>query len=280
LRVDPGREHVLELNLEGHEVYSLKFPGESFGQRRIDARLVPLALASHEPPVDAGRKRVQRKRRARRGRGRLKSKLLSKSAPAELAADASAVAASDRHLVMAGLDTVAPALDVDVDLDPPVAPEEALAAPAQPASEANDSSEEQGDAPAVPAPPEDAAAAHSLAPVAAAKPPQPANAAAVVPPDEPVVQSTAEVMRRRRSGESPEYPRRALVDGLETTMEVRVVITPGGRIDDIEHLAGERMFRPSVERALRTWRFAPLVVGGRPVASTAVLKFVFKLDAT
>lgn len=275
-RVEPSREHLLELHLEGYEVYSLAFAGESFGQRRIDATLVP--LAPHESAIATVLKRPARKRRGRHGRAKQKKRLAP--APFSNAADSEAVEASDVEPIEDDTDPLAPGLGgLEADVSALVATEDEqeaetkLAVLGNPIRVHHEVSSAAAEPPAqtMAQSPHESVALPTGAPHESVPP--------RAPVDEPVVQSTAEVMQRRTSGDPPEYPRRALVEGLETTVEVRVVISSEGRVSEIEYIAGERMFRPSVDRALRTWRFRALVIDGRAVETTAILKFVYRLES-
>lgn len=61
-RVEPNRSHELVLRLEGYDDYALMVPGESFGQRRIMAQLVPVR-SEFTPEAVTSRKKPTRKRR-------------------------------------------------------------------------------------------------------------------------------------------------------------------------------------------------------------------------
>jgi TonB family protein len=272
LRIEPGREHLLVVRLDGHQAYSLKLTGESAGQRRVDARLAPLALASRVAPSSEV-KRPPRKRRARHRRSKSRKRPAPVSGPTELREQASAIEASRDPMLLAGLDTATPELaEMDAELLTSTGAQEAPTGGTELASATNSKTFVRELVPDV------AQRSPTPTPGDPASGPEDGADPPPAPPDEPVVQSTAEVMRRRTAGANPEYPRRALQNGLETTLQVRVVITPAGRVSEFEFLSGEWAFRTSVGRALRSWRFEPLVVGGRAVESTAVLKFVFKLD--
>jgi len=94
----------------------------------------------------------------------------------------------------------------------------------------------------------------------------------------PVFQSSARVKARRLSGREPEYPRIARQARLQATLVVKIFISPQGRVERMRFLKTHEAFERAVRKAVSTWRFSPYLVGGRPVATYTVYKFVFKLD--
>jgi len=99
---------------------------------------------------------------------------------------------------------------------------------------------------------------------------QPAHSAKYLRPDT--------LVSRRIGGAQPSYPMAARVTGQEATLVVRILLTPDGRVSELDFLTGDPMFNEEVARALSNWRFSPYLVDGQAVGTYTVYKFVFKLD--
>lgn len=78
----------------------------------------------------------------------------------------------------------------------------------------------------------------------------------------------------------PQWPREALLNGIEGWVEVRFTIGPDGRVSNARVVASEprRTFDRSALRAIERWRFRPRVVDGRPVEREATQIIEFRLD--
>jgi TonB family protein len=66
----------------------------------------------------------------------------------------------------------------------------------------------------------------------------------------------------------PKYPKDALRKGDSGTVELRAVITPYGKMKDLNVLSGKPEFSESAIDAVRKWRFHPKVQHGLPVETT------------
>lgn len=133
-----------------------------------------------------------------------------------------------------------------------------------------------------PAPAPEPTPAPALDPTPAPEPasePAPApRVVAVAKPASPTFQSLEEVRKRRVAGADPEYPPAARAARLQAIVLVKVFISPTGEVESFNFLKTHEVFEPSVRAALKTWRFSPHTLGGRPVGTYTVYKFVFKLD--
>jgi len=94
----------------------------------------------------------------------------------------------------------------------------------------------------------------------------------------PVYQRSAALRKRRVSGVDPAYPRIARQARIEATLVVKITLGPAGRVKDYRFLKTHEAFEKSVIEALKTWKFSPHLVNGKPVSTYTVYKFVFKLD--
>jgi protein TonB len=122
-------------------------------------------------------------------------------------------------------------------------------------------------APATPAPATPAAVA---TPDPATPPPAPAAAAAAVQT------RNFELVRRV----NPQYPQRALRQGLQGWVDLRFTITETGDVEDVQVVNSQprREFDREAIRALQQWKFRPQIENGRPVRTTAQQRLEFKLS--
>jgi protein TonB len=78
----------------------------------------------------------------------------------------------------------------------------------------------------------------------------------------------------------PEYPASEQRLGREGSVTVRVTIGADGRVRAVEKVSAtsDAFYRATERHALRSWRFKPATVDGRPVESRTVLTVYFRLD--
>lgn len=104
--------------------------------------------------------------------------------------------------------------------------------------------------------------------------PQPAPIPTPIPP--------VRVEARMASGVElqPPYPAAEESAGREGNVTVRLTISPAGRVTAVERVAAASaaFFRATERHALRSWRFTPATLDGRPVASTKTVTVHFRLD--
>jgi TonB family protein len=75
----------------------------------------------------------------------------------------------------------------------------------------------------------------------------------------------------------PEFPQSARSAGREGQVILKVVITEKGEVRDVSVLRGEEPFASAAVDAVRTWRYRPALLEGRPIAVYRVLKVPFRL---
>jgi TonB family protein len=75
------------------------------------------------------------------------------------------------------------------------------------------------------------------------------------------------------------YPAGALADHREDSVVVWAVIDPEGRVDEIDVAQGAGEFGDAAIAALRTARFTPAIVDGKPVRFPVAFKFSFSIAA-
>ena len=78
----------------------------------------------------------------------------------------------------------------------------------------------------------------------------------------------------------PQWPREALVEGIEGYVVVEVTIGADGSVKDVHVLKSEpkRMFDRNVIRAVLKWKFKPRIINGVAVERKAIQMLEFTLD--
>ncbi len=78
----------------------------------------------------------------------------------------------------------------------------------------------------------------------------------------------------------PQWPREALVEGIEGYVVVEVTIGADGSVKDVHVLQSEpkRMFDRNVIRAVLKWKFKPRIINGVAVERKAIQMLEFTLD--
>jgi len=94
----------------------------------------------------------------------------------------------------------------------------------------------------------------------------------------PIFQAVAKIKKRRIAGVDPEYPRVARKARVEASLLVKIYISAEGRVVKTRFLKTHSVFEGHVNDTIKTWRFSPHLVDGRPVSTYTVYKFVFRID--
>jgi len=78
----------------------------------------------------------------------------------------------------------------------------------------------------------------------------------------------------------PQWPREALIEGIEGYVVVEVTIGADGSVKDVRVIQSEpkRMFDRNVIRAVLKWKFKPRIINGVPVERKAIQTLEFTLD--
>lgn len=93
----------------------------------------------------------------------------------------------------------------------------------------------------------------------------PASAVAV-----PTDQSPGIRAGRRIGGQHARYPKDARDNHVRGTVMLQAIISNTGNIEDVQLVSGPSEFRKSAYDAVKTWKFKPFLLNGRPV-DTAIL---------
>jgi protein TonB len=78
----------------------------------------------------------------------------------------------------------------------------------------------------------------------------------------------------------PNYPREALIKGIEGWVRVKFTILPDGSVANPSVIDSEppRLFNRDALRAILRWKFKPRIVDGQPVARDAEQTIEFKMN--
>jgi protein TonB len=76
---------------------------------------------------------------------------------------------------------------------------------------------------------------------------------------------------------SPVYPPDMLEKGIEGVVNLKVVVSESGDVEDVQVLSGAEPFATAASSAVRSWRFSPYLLDGRPAVARFVLRVPFRL---
>jgi serine/threonine-protein kinase len=106
----------------------------------------------------------------------------------------------------------------------------------------------------------------------------PAAEVVETPPAKPTYQPPEVIAKRRIAGDDPIYPPVARAARIHAIVLVKIYIAPEGRVTNHKFLKSKEVFEGAVLKAIKTWRFRPHTINGRPVGTYTVYKFVFSLN--
>ena len=78
----------------------------------------------------------------------------------------------------------------------------------------------------------------------------------------------------------PQWPREALIEGIEGIVHIEFTINEDGTVSDPKIISAEppRVFNRSALRAILRWKFKPRIIDGKPVKRRATIPLEFKFD--
>lgn len=82
---------------------------------------------------------------------------------------------------------------------------------------------------------------------------------------------------KRTKTVNPTYPESARKRGTEGWVEMAFTVTPSGTVEDIEvrNASPADVFEESATRAIKQWRFEPIVRNGEKISQRAVVRLRF-----
>jgi len=79
------------------------------------------------------------------------------------------------------------------------------------------------------------------------------------------------------SNPPPPYPAEARSEGIQATVVVKFVVTENGEVTNVTIVRGHPMFDAVVLATVRTWRFSPAMVDGKPISVYRSVRIPFKI---
>ena len=79
------------------------------------------------------------------------------------------------------------------------------------------------------------------------------------------------------SAPEPSYPRLASLTHLQGHVVMQAVISKKGTVENLRVIKGHFLLRNAAEKAVRTWRFRPYLIGGEPVEVATIVSVDFTL---
>ncbi|HET9451712.1 MAG TPA: TonB family protein [Aggregicoccus sp.] len=139
--------------------------------------------------------------------------------------------------------------------------------------------------PGVPAPPEAYAPPAPEVKPAAAVVPMASAAPAVVQRTPELRRSSAPIQLPERAtppvelggNAQPEFPRAARASGMEGLVILKIVVTESGTVGEVQLMRGEEPFASAALAAVRSWRYRPALVEGRPTSVYRIVRIPFRL---
>lgn len=100
------------------------------------------------------------------------------------------------------------------------------------------------------------------------------------PPPPAPVRREAEIDQRFANALQPPYPASEQRAERSGTVRLRVTIGVDGRVKAVERVSAtnDAFYAAAERQALRSWRFRPATVDGRPVESTKVMTLHFRIE--
>lgn len=103
------------------------------------------------------------------------------------------------------------------------------------------------------------------------------GAASPIQADEAKKVSQAEALRNVVTRVQPDYPATARQLRIQGIVELQIVISDTGAVEEVSIVSGNPMLtRPAVE-ALRKWKFTPFTADGKAIRAQTQLSVAFKL---
>ncbi len=75
----------------------------------------------------------------------------------------------------------------------------------------------------------------------------------------------------------PGYPPDAKAQGIEGTVIIKYVVTVSGAVSNVRVIRGPAALRAVCVAAVRSWRFKPAQLDGRPVSVSRIARFPFRI---
>jgi protein TonB len=89
--------------------------------------------------------------------------------------------------------------------------------------------------------------------------------------------SSGVMQGRKLGGADPRYPAIAIAAHEQGTVVLAATISKTGAIENLRLVSGPLMLAPAAEDAVRTWRYRPYLLNGKPVEVETTVNVIFHL---
>lgn len=117
-----------------------------------------------------------------------------------------------------------------------------------------------------------------LTPEAASQLAPPPEAKLVTPQTARITLSSGVAAGHRISGDAPEYPSVARLAHIQGTVALWAVIGADGTIHNLEVISGPQMLQKAALDAVKTWRYTPYLLNGKPVEVHTQVNVIYHLS--
>ena len=89
--------------------------------------------------------------------------------------------------------------------------------------------------------------------------------------------SSGVIAGNKLGGMTPQYPRPAKAAGIQGTVVLQADISTDGHVESLKVLSGPPLLQESALEAVKTWRYRPYLVNGKPVEVGTQIDVIFTL---
>ena len=75
--------------------------------------------------------------------------------------------------------------------------------------------------------------------------------------------------------ELPKYPKDAKKAGISGTVVLKAMIAKDGSVKDLEYVSGPEMLVDAALKAVKRWKYEPMLINGKPVEVDTKISVVF-----
>jgi protein TonB len=92
--------------------------------------------------------------------------------------------------------------------------------------------------------------------------------------------SAGVIAGNKLGGMTPQYPAIAKAQRIEGTVVLHVAISTEGAVEEVTPISGPEALRDAAVEAVKTWRYKPYLLNGKPVEVDSQVYVPFKLPPT
>jgi periplasmic protein TonB len=85
------------------------------------------------------------------------------------------------------------------------------------------------------------------------------------------------IAKNRIGGDAPQFPAAARSEQVNGTVILDAVITPDGKISELDVISGPKALQRAAYDAVKTWKYKPFLLDGKPVEVQTEIAVLFYL---